>query len=89
MDIEFSKSFEKQTSQIKDKVLLNRLSKLVKRVMKCQSLTEIPNLKPMVGYAGFYRIRIGEYRIGISLEDKTVWFLFFGKRDESTYKRFP
>jgi len=28
-------------------------------------------------------------RIGISLEDDTVWFLFFGKRDESTYKKFP
>jgi len=89
MDIEFSKSFEKQTSQIKDKALLIRLSKLVKRVMECKSLTEIPNLKPMVGYTGFYRIRLGEYRVGISLENKTVWFLFFGKRDESTYKRFP
>jgi mRNA interferase RelE/StbE len=89
MDIEFSKSFEKQTSQIKDKALLIRLSKLIKRIMECHSLNEIPNLKPMVGYTGFYRIRLGEYRIGISMEDKTVWFLFFGKRDENTYKRFP
>jgi mRNA interferase RelE/StbE len=89
VEIEFSKSFEKQTSLIKDKALLIRLSKLIKRVVECQSLNEIPNLKPMVGYAGFYRIRLGEYRVGISLEDKKVWFLFFGKRDESTYKRFP
>jgi mRNA interferase RelE/StbE len=89
MDIEFSKSFENQTSQIKDKALLFRLSKLVGRVLECQSLNEIPNLKPMVGYAGFYRIQLGEYRVGIYLEDKTVWFLFFGKRNESTYKRFP
>jgi mRNA interferase RelE/StbE len=89
MNVEFSKTFEKQTSHITDKAILKRLSKLVSKIIASHSLSEISNVKPMVGYPGFYRIRIGEYRVGISIEEKTIWFLFFGKRDEKTYKRFP
>lgn len=89
MQVKFSKDFEKQTASVKDKALLNRIGKIVKRVMECSSLKEVPNLIPITGSPGYFRIRMGNYRIGISLEDDTVWFLFFGKRDESTYKKFP
>ncbi len=89
MDVEFSKSFDKQTSLFRDKILLKRVSNIIKKVIECKTLNEIPNLKPIVGHPGFYRIRFGDYRIGISLEEETVWFHFFGKRDESTYKKFP
>jgi mRNA interferase RelE/StbE len=57
--------------------------------MDCASLKEIPNLVPITGNQGYFRIRLGSYRIGILLEGDTVWFLFFGKRDESTYRKFP
>jgi mRNA interferase RelE/StbE len=89
MNVEFSKSFDKQTSRISDKILLKRLGNIIKKVIKCDTLNEIPNLKSIVGHPGFYRIRLGDYRIGISLEEETVWFHFFGKRDDSTYKKFP
>jgi mRNA interferase RelE/StbE len=89
MNVEFSKSFDKQTARITDTVLLKRIGNIIKKVIECDSLNEIPNLKPIVGHPGFYRIRFGDYRIGISLEEETVWFHFFGKRDESTYKKFP
>ncbi len=89
MNIEFSKSFDKQTSRISDKILLKRISNIIRKVIECDSLIEIPNLKPIIGYPGYFRIRLGDYRIGISLEEETVWFHFFGKRDESTYKKFP
>jgi len=89
MNIEFSKSFDKQTSRITDKILLKRVGSIINKVVECKSLNEIPNLKPIGGHPGFYRIRFGDYRIGISLEQEVVWFHFFGKRDESTYKKFP
>jgi len=89
MNVEFSKSFDKQTSRITDKILLKRLGNIIKKVIECNSLSQIPNLKPIVGHPGFYRIRFGDYRIGISLEEETVWFHFFGNRNESTYKKFP
>ena len=89
MNVEFSKSFDKQIRKITDKILLKRLGNVIKKVIECNSLHEIPNLKPIAGHPGFFRIRIGEYRVGISFEEEIVWFHFFGKRDESTYKKFP
>ena len=89
MNVEFSKSFDKQTSRITHKILLKRLGNIIKKVIESDSLNKIPNLKPIVGYPDYFRIRLGDYRIGISLEEETVWFHFFGKRDESTYKKFP
>lgn len=89
MNVEFSKSFDRQTARIKDKNLIKRISVVIRKVMNSNTLNEIPNLKPIAGYPGYYRIRLGKYRLGISLEDNTVWFHFIGKRDESTYKKFP
>jgi mRNA interferase RelE/StbE len=89
MKVAFSKAFDKQTSRIKDKTLLKRVGTIIKKVMDCNSLSEVTNIKPITGYPGYYRIRLGTYRIGISMEKDTVWFHFFGKRDESTYKKFP
>lgn len=89
MNVEFSKSFDKQTLRIKDKNLLKRVGTIIKKVIDSKSLSEIPNIKPIAGHPGYYRIRLGKYRLGISLEENTVWFHFIGKRDESTYKKFP
>lgn len=89
MNIEFSKSFDKQTSRVRDKILLKRLGNIIKKVIESDSLSQIPNVKSIVGHPGYYRIRLGDFRIGISLEEETVWFHFFGKKDESTYKKFP
>jgi len=54
--------------------------------MDCSSLKEVPNLTPIIGSPGYFRIRMGDYRVGISLEGSTVWFLFFGKRDDQLIK---
>lgn len=89
MNVEFSKSFDRQTARIKDKKLLKRVGAIIRIVLDSNSLIGIPNLKPITGYPGYYRIRLGKYRLGISLEENTVWFHFIGKRDESTYKKFP
>jgi mRNA-degrading endonuclease RelE of RelBE toxin-antitoxin system len=43
----------------------------------------------MTGFPGYYRIRAGEYCLGVELDGDTVWLLYFGKRDENTYKNFP
>ena len=77
---EFSKDFDKQTARIKDRSLINRVGKVINRVVESDSLKEIPNLIPITGHPGYFRVRIGDYRLGISLEGNTVWFLFFGKR---------
>jgi len=75
--------------EITDKSLKKRLLSIIKEIEHAGSLNEIRNIKPIKGYSGFYRIKSGDYRLGISFENDVVWLLFFGKRDESTYKKFP
>lgn len=84
-----SRSFEKLVLKIKDKTIKTRLKKIIGKVAEAQSLDEISNITPIVGRPDYYRIKFGDYRVGISLEENTVWFLYFGKRDENTYKKFP
>jgi len=59
MDVEFSKSFDKQTSLFRDKILLKRVSNIIKKVIECKTLNEIPNLKPIVGHPGFIAFDLG------------------------------
>ncbi len=89
MDFETSRQFDKLVFRTRDKVIKSRLKSIIEKVAETQSIDEIPNITQIVGHPGFYRIRVGDYRIGISLEEDTIWFLYFGKRDESIYKKFP
>ena len=89
MNFETSRQFDKLVFKIEDKTIRKRLKNIIEKVALAKSLDEIPNITPMVGHPGYYRIKFGDYRVGISVEDNTVWFLYFGKRDESTYKKFP
>ena len=89
MNFETSKQFEKMVFKIKDQSVKKRLKKVIEKVSTAKQLYEIPNITPIVGHPNFFRIKTGDYRIGISLEEDILWFLYFGKRDESTYKKFP
>ena len=89
MNFETSKQFDKLVFKIKEQSVKTRLKKVIEKISFAKDLNEIPNLTPIVGHPDYYRIKFGDYRIGISLEGDTVWFLFFGKRNESTYKKFP
>jgi len=89
MNFETSKQFDKLVFKIKDKTIKTRLKNIIEKIEEANALDEISNVTPIVGYPGYYRIKFGDYRIGISLEENTVWFLYFGKRDENTYKKFP
>ena len=89
MNFETSSQFDKQVFKIKDKALKNRIKTIIGKVAEAQSFDQIPNVLPIIGHPGYYRIRFGDFRLGISLEENTVWFLYFGKRNENTYKKFP
>jgi mRNA interferase RelE/StbE len=61
----------------------NQLSKYQK-----QALKDIINLKKLSGYKSAFRIRIGDYRIGVIIENDTVIFVAFAHRKD-IYHRFP
>ncbi len=88
MKVEFRESFAKDLKSVKDKSLLKRAKEVIELVEQTDSLTNIPNLKKLKGGGNYFRLRIGDYRFGISFENDTVIFVRFLDRKD-IYKYFP
>jgi mRNA interferase RelE/StbE len=86
--VKFESKFEKDLRNVKDKKLLSKVKETILDCKYAQNLNEIKNLKKLQGYETFYRIRIGDYRIGIELVENTLIFTRFLHRKD-IYKFFP
>lgn len=84
----FRESFEKDLSAITDAGLLMRIERIVEQVEAARMLREIPNLKQLEGKVRCFRIRLGDYRIGIVFDSGTVTFVRCLHRRE-IYRFFP
>lgn len=88
MKVEFRESFAKDLKGIKNKGLLECVKEIIEVVEKADTLLDIPNLKKLKGGGNYFRLRIGDYRIGISLENDMIIFVRFLNRKD-IYKYFP
>lgn len=88
MKTEFKKSFEKDLVKILDSNLFQRIQEAIEQVEKAETLNELSNLKKIKGEADYYRIRVGDYRIGIKVTDRIVSFVRILHRKEM-YRYFP
>ena len=88
MNFEFEKAFVKDFRKLKNKELASSILEAIKQVSEAASSNEIINLKKLSGYKSAFRIRIGDYRIGVIIEKNTVTFVAFAHRKE-IYNRFP
>ncbi|WP_199250185.1 type II toxin-antitoxin system RelE/ParE family toxin [[Phormidium] sp. ETS-05] len=57
-------------------------------VEQAEQLSEISNLKKLKGSTDYYRMRVGDYRIGIKVNDGVVSFVRILHRKE-IYRYFP
>jgi mRNA interferase RelE/StbE len=67
MIIEFDKSFEKSLEKSRNKALFQKIEHVIIEFEKAKSLADLPNIKKLTGFKNYYRIRIGEYRLGFEL----------------------
>ena len=88
MKIEFKKSFLSDLKKLKSKSLKDSVTDCIKQVESSVNLSQIRNLKKLTGYDKYYRIRMGDYRIGVKIENDTVYFVVFEHR-KNIYKGFP
>lgn len=88
MKVEFRYSFAKDLKGVKEKGLLGRVREVIEAVEKADSLAELPNLKKLKGGGNYFRVRAGDYRIGVTLDGDTVVFVRFLNRKD-IYKHFP
>ena len=65
-----------------------RLSKLIETLKAIDTLDGIRHIKKIEGYDSYYRLRIGDYRLGLKISEDTVELIrFLHRRD--IYRRFP
>jgi mRNA interferase RelE/StbE len=88
MNYEISKAFQKDFNKLKDKKLAVAILASIDAVAQAKEVKDIPNLKKLKGYKTAYRIRVGDYRIGIFIEANYVLFQSFDNRKD-IYKNFP
>lgn len=88
MNVEFTRSFEKQLDRITDVKLKDEIAEVVRKVISAKSLNTISSIKKLKGHKSAFRIRTGNYRIGIIFHQQTVYFAAVAHRKE-IYKFFP
>ena len=88
MQVEITRKFGKQVDKCNDKKVRKNLSTIIKTIIKAENLSEIKNLKKLKGYKNIYRIRMGEYRIGVVLKNEKIILAAFDHRS-NIYKYFP
>ena len=88
MKIDFRKSFLKELKKLKNKNLKNSIHECIVQVESAGNINQIKNIKKLAGYDVYYRIRVGDYRIGIKIEREIVHFVIFEHRKD-IYKGFP
>ena len=88
MIIDFKKSFLKGIKKLSNKSLKNSINECIFQIETAENITQIKNIKKLSGYDNYYRIRVGDYRIGIKIEEQIVYFVVFEHRKD-IYNVFP
>jgi mRNA interferase RelE/StbE len=88
VDVLYESSFARDLKRVQDKQMLKHVQDVLEQVKAAANLSDIANLKKLQGFESYYRLRLGDYRIGIEVEGQTVIFVRFLHRKD-IYRRFP
>lgn len=88
MKVRFEAKFAKDLRNIKDGKLLAKVKELIIDCQNAESLIELSHVKKLQGYESFYRIRIGDFRIGLEFVSGELIFTRCLHRKD-IYKHFP
>ena len=88
MKIVIHKSFQKDASSIIDAKENKKIADTIQKFSDFCQLSDIKNLKKLSGKKNYYRLRIGDYRLGLIIENDNVHFVRILHRKD-IYKYFP
>jgi mRNA interferase RelE/StbE len=88
LKVGFRRSFVKDLERVRDASLKERVRETIAQAERALAPQEIGDLKKLRGGERYYQIRLGEYRIGLTMEgDKIVFVRFLPRKD--IYRYFP
>jgi mRNA interferase RelE/StbE len=86
---EFRESFVRDLKRLKVKTVFGQVKAAIEQVEQAATLQEVSRLKRLTGSGGnYYRIRIGDYRLGLVVENDMAIFVRCLSRKE-IYRFFP
>jgi mRNA interferase RelE/StbE len=88
MKTDFKTPFLRQVKNITNARIQEHIARAVESVEEASQKKDIPQLKKLTGYKDCYRIRVGNYRIGVTFDGDVVIFHACLPRKDF-YKYFP
>ena len=89
MNILYAKRFSKDLDDIRyESKIKKRLLDLIEQIKKVDVLSDMSGVKKIEGYPSYFRIRVGDYRLGIKVTENDIEMIRFLHRKE-IYRRFP
>jgi len=61
------KSFDRDVDRIKDRKVLRKLRTFISMIESADTIHEIPHIKKIEGYESYYRVKVGDYRLGMEM----------------------
>ena len=84
----FAAKFNKDLDKIEAEDVLEKIAQTIEQIEAAQKPADIHNIKKMKGFKNAFRIRIGNFRMGILIEKDTVKIARIALRKD-IYDIFP
>ena len=89
MKTEFTKSFARDLrTRRNDGKFLDSVKEIIEKIESAETAIDIRNLKKLKGDSSYYRIRFGNYRLGVRIQGDLVVFIRALHRKD-IYRYFP
>jgi mRNA interferase RelE/StbE len=73
--VSFRKSFIRDLRKIQDQGVRDRIEAAILQIEAADELTQLHDLRKLKGDANFFRLRVGDYRIGLAVESDEIEFV--------------
>ena len=81
-------SFDRDLKKIRDSKLRDRVRAILESALHADTLREVEDVQPISGHPSHFRIRVGEFRIGVRLDGDILTFARFATRRDF-YRIYP
>ena len=88
MEVEYSAGFTRDLRRIRSSELRRRVLHKIEEIEEESSITEVTDVRRMRGGGHYYRVRIGDHRLGMVVQANVATLLRFLHRRE-IYRYFP
>lgn len=88
MNVERTPGFNRDLRRLRSARTLRHVERVIEELAAATNLTELTNVRRLQAEGRNYRIRVGDYRLGITMADDVAVLRRFLHRNE-IYRHFP